>query len=189
MITFIFPIYKQEHVLEKGITLLDQYLSNHLDENYEILICNDGSPDQCPKIAKDLSKKLDAVKEIGYEKNRGKGYAIKYASLHASGNDIIYMDCDLAQEKYFVCINEIIKNLKQYESFSRDEVYNDRKAKFLKIGRDKGFAKSANLTDSNYGHKESFLLKIKRDFSGNKYLYYGSILVILTILITLFSVA
>jgi acetyl-CoA carboxylase carboxyl transferase subunit alpha len=83
----------------------------------------------------------------------------------------------------------IIKNLKQYESFSRDEVYNDRKAKFLKIGRDKGFAKSANLTDSNYGHKESFLLKIKRDFSGNKYLYYGSILVILTILITLFSVA
>jgi acetyl-CoA carboxylase carboxyl transferase subunit alpha len=35
--------------------------------------------------------------------------------------------------------HSIIKNLKHYESFSKEEVYNDRKARFLKIGRDKGF--------------------------------------------------
>jgi acetyl-CoA carboxylase carboxyl transferase subunit alpha len=84
--------------------------------------------------------------------------------------------------------NSIIKNLRYYENFSREEVYNDRKSKFLKIGRDKGFSSSANLTDSSFGNKDSFLLKIKREFDKNKYLYYGLLAVTLTSLIALFSV-
>jgi acetyl-CoA carboxylase carboxyl transferase subunit alpha len=84
--------------------------------------------------------------------------------------------------------NSIIKNLKYYESFSREEVYDDRKAKFLKIGRDKGFARPTSLTDGNFGHKDSFFLKAKRGFSNNKYLYYGLLAVTLTALITLYSV-
>ena len=115
MISFIFPIYKQEHVLEKAINLLDQYLSKNLNVNYEILICNDGSPDNCPSIALELSKKIDTVKAIGYEKNRGRGYSIKYASMYASGSEILYMDCDLSQEKYFVYIKEILKCLEQHD--------------------------------------------------------------------------
>jgi acetyl-CoA carboxylase carboxyl transferase subunit alpha len=83
----------------------------------------------------------------------------------------------------------IIKNLRRYETFSKDEIYEDRKAKFLKIGRDKGFSKSANLTDSNFRQKESFLLKIKNEVNNNKYLYYGLIALTLTALITLLSVA
>jgi acetyl-CoA carboxylase carboxyl transferase subunit alpha len=85
--------------------------------------------------------------------------------------------------------HSIIKNLKQYEKFSREEVYEDRKSKFLRIGRDKGFVNSSNLTDSNFGHKDSFLSKAKREFYGNKYLYYGLLAVVLTVLTTLFSVA
>ena len=83
----------------------------------------------------------------------------------------------------------IIKNLKHYESFSKEEVYNDRKARFLKIGRDKGFTKSANLTESSFNHKESFFSKIKKEFDGNKYVYFGLLAVILTVSITLFGVA
>jgi len=85
--------------------------------------------------------------------------------------------------------DSLIRNLKYYESFSREEVYNDRKAKFLKIGRDKGFTQSAKLTDSNFGHKDFLLSKIMRKFGSNKYLYYGLLAVALTVLITLFSVA
>jgi len=85
--------------------------------------------------------------------------------------------------------DSIIKNLRYYESFSKEEVYEDRKTKFLKIGRDKGFAKSANLTDSSFGYKDSFSAKMKRQFDNNKYLFYGVSAVVLTLLITLFSVA
>jgi acetyl-CoA carboxylase carboxyl transferase subunit alpha len=85
--------------------------------------------------------------------------------------------------------HSIIENLRHYESFSKEEVYNDRKAKFLKIGRDKGFTQSAKLTDSSFGHKDSFLSKIMRKFDNNKYLYYGLLALALTVLIALFSVA
>jgi len=83
----------------------------------------------------------------------------------------------------------IIKNLKQYEGFSKEEIYDDRKAKFLKIGRDKGFTKSVSLTDSSFGHKDFWLSKMKRELDSNKYLYYGLLVAALTVLITLFSVA
>ena len=83
----------------------------------------------------------------------------------------------------------LIKNLKYYESFSREEVYDDRKAKFLKIGRDKGFTQSAKLTDGSFERKDFFLTKIMRKFDSNRYLYYGFLAVALTALITLFSVA
>ena len=85
--------------------------------------------------------------------------------------------------------HSIVKNLRYYESFSRDEVYNDRKNKFLKIGRNKSFVKSDDLTDKNFGYKDSFLSKIKLEFDSKKYLYYGLLVVALTVLITLFSVA
>ena len=85
--------------------------------------------------------------------------------------------------------HSIIKNLKYYEDFSREEVYNDRKAKFLKIGREKGFTKSAKLSDNSFGYKDFFVSKIKRRFNNNKYLYYGLLAVTLTALITIFSVA
>ena len=85
--------------------------------------------------------------------------------------------------------DSIIKNLRYYESFSKEEVYNDRKAKFLKIGRDKGFKKSASFTDSSFGLKDSFLSKIMKEFNNKKYLYYGLLALILTAIITLYSVA
>ena len=85
--------------------------------------------------------------------------------------------------------NSIIRNLKYYESYSKEEIYEDRKNKFLKIGREKGFATSANLTDSSFGYKESFFLKFKREFDKNKKIYYLLLAVALTVIITLFSVA
>ena len=36
---------------------------------------------------------------------------------------------------------------------SRDEIYDHRKTKFLKIGRDKGFTKSSNLNDTSLIYK------------------------------------
>ena len=85
--------------------------------------------------------------------------------------------------------DSIIKNLRYYESFSKEEVYDDRKAKFLKIGRDKGFMQSANFTGNSLRYKVSFISKMKKEFDDSKYLYSGLLAVALAILITVFSVA
>ena len=56
--------------------------------------------------------------------------------------------------------HSIIKNLRSFENFSREEVYDHRKAKFLKIGRDQGFSKSSHL-DTGLSYKGSSIQKIK----------------------------
>jgi len=78
----------------------------------------------------------------------------------------------------------IIKNLKFFENLSRDEVYNHRKAKFLKIGRERGFSKSDNFNDKGLEYRESYFNKVRRGFNKNQYLYYG----LITFLIVLISV-
>ena len=52
--------------------------------------------------------------------------------------------------------NSIIKNLKNFENFSKEEIYDHRKSKFLQIGRDQGFSKSSNLSDGGLSYKESW---------------------------------
>ena len=54
---------------------------------------------------------------------------------------------------------------------SGDEIYEHRKNKFLKIGRDKGFAKPSNKNDSELIYKEPILNKFKRNINANKLIY------------------
>jgi len=81
----------------------------------------------------------------------------------------------------------IIKNLKEFENFSGEEVYEHRKTKFLKIGRERGFTKSNSSIYSGLGYQESFFNKARREFNKNKYLYYG-LIAFLLILVTVITV-
>ena len=65
----------------------------------------------------------------------------------------------------------IIKNLKIFEKFTKDEIYDHRKAKFLQIGRDKGFSKSTSINDTSLTYKESGIIKLKSHFVKYKYMY------------------
>jgi acetyl-CoA carboxylase carboxyl transferase subunit alpha len=83
--------------------------------------------------------------------------------------------------------HSILNNLKYFENLSRDEIYDQRKTKFLKIGREGGFSKSVNLSDNSLGYKESFISKVKRSFFKNQYAFY-SLLALLLVLITVLTV-
>ena len=52
-----------------------------------------------------------------------------------------------------------MKNLKSFENFSKEEIYDHRKAKFLQIGRDQGFSKSTNLEGGGLSYNESNIQK------------------------------
>jgi len=83
--------------------------------------------------------------------------------------------------------NSIIKNLQFFENLSKEEIYDHRKQKFLKIGRDKGFVKSSNLSDKNLGYKETISQIIKRSFNEFKFIYLGILIVCLASLIAIFK--
>ena len=81
--------------------------------------------------------------------------------------------------------HSIIKNLRSFENFSKEEVYDHRKAKFLKIGRDQGFSKSSNLEGGGLSYNESNIQKLVSHISKNKLIYGGIGLLAVTSLIAL----
>jgi len=83
--------------------------------------------------------------------------------------------------------NSIIKNLKFFEGFSKEEIYDHRKTRFLKIGRDKGFTKSSSSSDQGLSYQEPILLKVKRHLAENKYIYLGFGLVFFVGMIAIFN--
>jgi acetyl-CoA carboxylase carboxyl transferase subunit alpha len=77
----------------------------------------------------------------------------------------------------------IIKNLKNFENLSKEEVYDHRKSKFLQIGRDQGFNKSSTLSQGNLTYKDSPIRKLSTHIQKNKLIYGGLGLVALAALI------
>ena len=67
--------------------------------------------------------------------------------------------------------HSILKNLKIFENYSRDEIYDHRKAKFLQIGRDQGFSKSSSLGSKDLSYEESGIRKLKNHIKDNKYIF------------------
>lgn len=53
IVSIIVPVYKVENVLNYCI---DSIL-NQTYKNFELILVNDGSPDRCPKICDDYTKK------------------------------------------------------------------------------------------------------------------------------------
>ena len=82
--------------------------------------------------------------------------------------------------------NSIIRNLRFFDNLSKEEIYNNRKTKFLNIGRDKGFIKSSNLRGEEMGYKEPSIQKLKRHIYQNRYTYVGVSLVFLAFIVALF---
>ena len=69
--------------------------------------------------------------------------------------------------------HSIIKNLKSFENYSKEEIYDHRKAKFLQIGRNQGFSKSTNLEGSGLSYKDTNLQKFSSHIVKNKLIYAG----------------
>tara|TARA_B100000212_G_C26925251_1_gene343746 strand:- start:52 stop:510 length:459 start_codon:yes stop_codon:yes gene_type:complete len=81
--------------------------------------------------------------------------------------------------------HSIIKNLKNFENLSKNEIYDHRKTKFLQIGRDQGFSRSSSISDGGLTYKDSGLNKLKLHIYKYKYLYSGVGLVAIVSLIAL----
>lgn len=92
-ITLIIPMYNEVKIIRDTAKTLHEYMSASFD-SYEILFSDDGSTDGSAQAIKELE--LPFVDVIGYEKNRGKGSAVRTAMLAAKGEIVMFTDADLA---------------------------------------------------------------------------------------------
>jgi len=74
MIYFLIPSFND---CENFADLLKNIAKTIKRQRYKVTIVNDGSTDKTKQVIKELSKKYP-VTMIGYDKNRGPGYAFKF---------------------------------------------------------------------------------------------------------------
>ncbi len=77
----------------------------------------------------------------------------------------------------------ILDNLKNFENFTGEQIYNQRKAKFLKIGRDQGFRGTSQEGDKSLSYSDRSIFKLIKD---KKAVLIGAASLILLAIILMF---
>lgn len=88
-LSVIIPVYNVEKYLKQCV---DSVINQNLDD-IEIILVNDGSPDNCPKICDEYAEKYDFIKVI-HKKNGGLSSARNAGINAAQGEYLIFMDSD-----------------------------------------------------------------------------------------------
>lgn len=86
LVSIVLPIYNVEKYLDRCI----ESVINQTYRNLEILLVDDGSPDDCPQKCEEWAKKDGRIKVI-HKANAGLGYARNTGIENASGEYICFL--------------------------------------------------------------------------------------------------
>ena len=93
-ISVVSPVYKAEDILDELVRRLINELSK-ITHDFEILLVDDGSPDNSWQKIEEECQKDSRIKGIKLSRNFGQHYAISAGLDNSNGEWIIVMDCDL----------------------------------------------------------------------------------------------
>lgn len=117
LISVIVPVYKVETYLDKCI----ESIVNQSYRNLEIILIDDGSPDNCPSICERWEEKDSRIKVI-HKQNGGLSDARNAGIVHAEGEYITFVDSDDFIEKNCIatlydvlCRNDVEMSVASFE--------------------------------------------------------------------------
>jgi dolichyl-phosphate beta-glucosyltransferase len=118
-LSLVFPAYNEEKRLSPALEKAVNFFSS-LNIKYEIIIVNDGSKDKTLELIKNEIKKYSSLENlknrpeiigISYDKNGGKGFAVKTGMQYIRGKYVLMLDSDGATDiKDYNLLFENIKN-------------------------------------------------------------------------------
>lgn len=93
LLTVVVPVFNQESAIAENVETIRRSLAAGLGAPFELIVVSDGSIDRTAERA--LEGAAEGVRVIHYDRNLGKGYAIKVGALEARGRYVGYIDADL----------------------------------------------------------------------------------------------
>jgi glycosyltransferase involved in cell wall biosynthesis len=93
-LSFVLPAYNESDSIEGALDTLDRVVKD-TGLRYEIVVVDDGSVDSTRVKAIRWANGNRHVRVIGYDRNLGKGYAIKKGFMQASGDAVVFVDSDM----------------------------------------------------------------------------------------------
>ena len=126
LISIVVPIYKVEKYINKCI----ESILNQTYKNLEIILVDDGSPDNCGKIADEYAKKDNRIKVI-HKQNGGLSDARNAGIDIAKGKYIGFVDSDdyIEKDMYEYLINLINENNTDISICDFKYIYEDETVK------------------------------------------------------------
>lgn len=122
-LSVIIPAYNEEKRLPSTLKDINEYLIKQT-YSYEILVVDDGSKDKTKEIAESLILEIKNLRVIGYEKNQGKGFAVRFGMMAAKGEYRVFTDADNSTN-----INHLEKMLPEFEKGDVDIIIGSRDIK------------------------------------------------------------
>ena len=89
LLSVVVPVYNQPDV-RKNVAVIRERIEGKLQEPIELIVVSDGSEQSERELAE-----TGLARVIHYDRNMGKGYAVKTGALAARGRWIAYIDADL----------------------------------------------------------------------------------------------
>ena len=105
------PVLNEEKTLEKNVLRTKNYFANNINNDFRVVVMDNGSTDR----TEDIGKKLKSwYKKIDYFKlnKKGLGLALRTSWLRSKADIVGYMDLDLATD---------LKHLKEVYQLMSDE--------------------------------------------------------------------
>lgn len=92
MLSLIVPTFKQEKTIGVDLKNIEKVLQK-MGYPYEIIVVVDGKLDKTFEAAKKVASSF--IKVVGYEENRGKGYAIRFGMARSQGEIVGFIDAGM----------------------------------------------------------------------------------------------
>ena len=93
-ISIVCPMYNEEAIIgdsiRKKLPVLDQ-----LPVKWELILVNDGSTDRTLEITQEAIRGHDRVRVVSYNRNRGRGYALRTGFKSSHGKYVITTESDM----------------------------------------------------------------------------------------------
>jgi len=94
-VSLIIPMYNESSIIDGAVGTFSEYMKSAF-EDWELIFVNDGSSDDCGAAVAAAAEKEPRIRLCAYAPNRGKGYAVRTGMLAATGDIILFTDCDNA---------------------------------------------------------------------------------------------
>jgi glycosyltransferase involved in cell wall biosynthesis len=114
MVHVIIPVFNKEAELERNVRAVHEFLDRRLEEDHEIILCDDGSRDASPDIAARLAASLPRIRALGYARNMGRGYAVIFAGRTCRGEKILFIDLDFPETTAAEKLLDMVSLLESY---------------------------------------------------------------------------
>jgi len=118
MISVIIPVFGSPDSLNELCRRVDTALDSYFDHSYELILVDDGCPNNSWKKIEQLSQVYKNLVGIKLSRNFGQHFAMSAGVDEANGECVVFMDCDLQDRP-----EDIIELYEKYKSTDAQIVF------------------------------------------------------------------